>query len=153
MHRPREHPVSSIAIDIASGTSCLARAPSEEVLNMRSVLVVDDDADIREVIAYKLELGGFAVRLAADGVAGLAAARAAVPDLVLVDWMMPRLTGVEVCRELRRDPETAGVPIILLTARARDTDVRDGFAAGADDYVVKPFSPRELLRRVEAVFA
>jgi two-component system phosphate regulon response regulator PhoB len=75
------------------------------------------------------------------------------PDLVLLDWMMPRLTGLEVCRALRDDPATAQVPVILLTAKAQEADIQRGFAAGADDYIVKPFSPRELVSRVDAVLA
>jgi DNA-binding response OmpR family regulator len=75
------------------------------------------------------------------------------PDLVLLDWMMPKLTGVEVCRMLRDGEDSSRVPVILLTARAQEADIERGFAAGADDYIVKPFSPRELASRVEAVLS
>ena len=118
-----------------------------------TVLVVDDDQDIRELVTWKLEAAGFTVHGEPDGEAGLAAALEVRPDLVLLDWMMPRLSGLEVCRALRDDPTTAQVPVILLTAKAQEADIQRGFAAGADDYIVKPFSSRELVSRVDAVLA
>ena len=118
---------------------------------MATILIVDDDADIRELVAFKLSRAGFSVRCEADGESGLAAADELRPDLVLLDWMMPRLTGLEVCRRLRESPATAAIPVILLTAKAQEADVERGFAAGADDYIRKPFSNRELLSRVEAL--
>jgi DNA-binding response OmpR family regulator len=116
-----------------------------------NVLVVDDDPDIRGLVSFKLEQAGYSVSTENDGEAGLAAALELVPDLVLLDIMMPKLTGVEVCQKLRDNASTAEVPIILITAKAQELDVERGFAAGADDYIVKPFSPRELASRVEAV--
>ncbi|UQU62904.1 response regulator [Couchioplanes caeruleus] len=120
---------------------------------MSTILLVEDDPDIRHLVAYKLVKGGLTVIGVADGVAALREARAHPPDLVLLDVRMPRMSGIEVCRELRAGPLTADVPIILLTARARPQDLEQGYAAGATDYVVKPFSPRELLERVEAALA
>jgi two-component system phosphate regulon response regulator PhoB len=120
---------------------------------MPVALVVDDDPDIRSVIGFKLNQAGYDVHEEADGDAGLTAAFDVRPDVVLLDWMMPRLSGIEVCRELRSDPESEGMAIIMLTAKAQVSDVERGFAAGADDYIVKPFSPRELVSRVEAVLA
>jgi two-component system phosphate regulon response regulator PhoB len=120
---------------------------------MPSILIVDDDQDIRELVAFKLEQLGFEVHSECDGETGLAAVMELRPDLVLLDWMMPKLTGVEVCRMLRDGAENVGVPVILLTARAQEADIERGFAAGADDYIVKPFSPRELASRVEAVLS
>ena len=120
---------------------------------MPTVLIVDDDADIREIAVLKLSRAGLDVETESDGESGLAAALELKPDLVLLDWMMPRLTGLEVCRRLRENPETAETPIVLLTARAQEADVDRGFAAGADDYIVKPFSPRELVTRVSAQLA
>jgi DNA-binding response OmpR family regulator len=117
------------------------------------LLVADDDRDIRDLVAFKLEQAGYEVQAVQDGVAALDAARADAPALVVLDVMMPGLSGVDVTRELRADPRTASVPIILLTARAQEADVESGFATGADDYVVKPFSPRELVSRVQAVLA
>jgi DNA-binding response OmpR family regulator len=118
-----------------------------------NVLVVDDDPDIRELVVFKLEQLGHNVTQERDGEGGLAAAQETTPDLVMLDVMMPKLTGIEVCRKLREDPATATVPIILITAKAQEADVERGFAAGADDYIVKPFSPRELASRVQAVVA
>ena len=120
---------------------------------MPTVLVVDDDPDIRDIAVIKLEQAGLRVLTEADREAGLAAALEQAPDTLLLDWMMPRLTGIEVCTRLREHPQTAQTPIILLTAKAQETDIERGFAAGATDYIVKPFSPRELVARVTAALA
>ena len=120
---------------------------------MSTILLVEDDPDIRHLVSYKLTKGGFDVIETADGLAALRAARDNPPDLVLLDVRMPRMSGIEVCRELRAGPLSATVPIIMLTARSRPQDLEQGYAAGATDYVVKPFSPRELLERVEAALA
>ena len=118
---------------------------------MSTVLLVEDDPDIRHLVSYKLTKGGFDVVEAADGVAALHEARRHRPDLIILDVRMPRMSGLEVCRELRAAPHTAHVPIIMLTARARTQDVEQAYAAGATDYVVKPFSPRALQERVESL--
>ncbi len=126
---------------------------------MKTVLVVDDDPDIRELVTWKLAQAGYATLAAGDGEAALdvvtagAIAGRPVPDLVLVDWMMPRITGIEVCRALRENPTTARIPIILLTAKAQESEIECGFEAGVDDYIVKPFSPKAMLVRIEAVLA
>jgi len=120
---------------------------------MTAILIADDDPDIRDLVVFKLEQAGFAVTAVDDGVAALSAARDDPPDLAVLDIMMPGMSGIDVCRQLRADQRTAGLPVILLTARAQEGDVEVGFGAGADDYVVKPFSPRELVSRVEAVLA
>jgi DNA-binding response OmpR family regulator len=121
---------------------------------MHRVLVADDDPDIRELVRYKLEQGGHEVTAVGDGDAALTAARANGPfALILLDVMMPRRSGIEVCEALRSDPATRAIPILLLTAKAQEADVERGFAAGADDYIVKPFSPRELSSRVNAALA
>lgn len=118
---------------------------------MAKVLVVDDDDDIRFLIAYKLTSAGYDVTLAADGTRGLDAARRENPDLILLDWMMPEMSGVEVCTALRADPISQETPVILITARSQQADIERGFAAGASDYVLKPFSPSELLARVTEI--
>jgi two-component system phosphate regulon response regulator PhoB len=118
-----------------------------------AILVADDDMDIRDLVAFKLEQAGFDVTAVDNGLAALTAARLEPPDLVVLDVMMPGMSGIDVCRELRNDRSTSGLPIILLTARAQEGDVEVGFGAGADDYIVKPFSPREFVTRVEAVLA
>lgn len=120
---------------------------------MSNILVVDDDHDICELISFKLESLGHRVMVEHDGEGGLAAARQERPDLLILDWMMPRMTGLEVCATARTDDDLARVPIILLTAKAQEADVQSGFNAGADDYIVKPFSPRELASRVDSLLA
>jgi two-component system phosphate regulon response regulator PhoB len=113
------------------------------------ILVVDDEPDALELIAFNLKGAGFEVLTAPDGECALRLARAHVPDLVLLDLMLPEVDGLEVCKILRRDPATAGVPVIMLTARASEVDRVLGLELGADDYVTKPFSPRELVLRVK----
>ncbi len=120
---------------------------------MVTVLLAEDDPDIRDLVTFKLRQQGYEVRAFEDGLSALASARDEMPDLALLDITMPGMSGLDVCRELRADPATADVPIILLTARAQESDIETGFAVGADDYVVKPFSPRELVSRVQAVLA
>ena len=119
---------------------------------MTHVLVVDDDPVIADLVAFRLGRLGLQVTVETDGQAGLAAARQLRPDLVVLDWMMPRMNGLEVCAALRAEPDQAlaRTPVLLLTAKAQEPDLERGFAAGADDYVVKPFSPRELVSRVTA---
>jgi two-component system phosphate regulon response regulator PhoB len=118
-----------------------------------NILIVDDDPDIRELVAFKLRQVGYGVRVEKDGESGLFAAVEEQPDLVLLDVMMPKISGIEMSRRLREDERTANIPIILITAKAREADVQRGFAAGANDYIVKPFSPRDLVSRVESMLA
>jgi DNA-binding response OmpR family regulator len=114
----------------------------------QNVLIVEDDADVVRVARAYLERDGFAVTVESDGESGLRRALADAPALVILDWMLPRMSGLEVLRELRRERPT---PVILLTARTDELDRVIGLEVGADDYVVKPFSPRELVARVRAV--
>jgi two-component system phosphate regulon response regulator PhoB len=120
---------------------------------MSSIVVVDDDSDIRGLLEFKLSAAGHSVTAEADGEAGLAAIHEVHPELVVLDWMMPRMTGIEVCLALRKDPALADIPVLFLTAKAQEADVQRGFAAGGNDYVIKPFSPRELSTRVDALLA
>ena len=115
------------------------------------LLLVEDDAALAELLIWHFESGEFTVRHTADGEEALLLARESPPDLVLLDWMIESLSGIEVCRRLRRMPATANVPIIMLTARGEEEDRVRGLETGADDYVTKPFSPRELVARVGAV--
>ncbi len=120
---------------------------------MATVLLAEDDPDIRYLVTFKLRQSGHDIREFADGLSALASARRDIPDLAVLDVMMPGMSGLDVCRELRGDPATADIPIVILTARAQESDVEAGLAAGADEYIVKPFSPRELMSRIEAMLA
>ena len=120
---------------------------------MKRVLVVDDDPDIRQLISLKLKGSGLEVHLAGDGDTGLAAATELVPDIILLDVTMPKMNGIDVCRELRAHELTRSIAIIMLTARSQEGDVRKGFEAGADDYLVKPFNTRSLQQRLNSVLA
>lgn len=115
------------------------------------MLLVEDDSALAELLIWHFKREDFEVRHTADGEEALLLAREAAPDIVLLDWMVEGLPGIEVCRRLRRAPETANVPIIMLTARGEEEDRVRGLETGADDYVTKPFSPRELVARVGAV--
>ena len=115
------------------------------------VLVVEDEPDIRDLLAFHLEREGYLVTRASTGAEGLRQARATPPDLVILDLMLPEMDGLEVCRRLRADAGTAALPVIMLTAKGDEVDRVVGLEIGADDYIVKPFSPKELLARVRAV--
>ncbi len=115
------------------------------------LLLVEDDLALAELLEYRFESEGYDVRVSADGEEAMMLASEEPPDLVILDWMIEGISGIEVCRRLRRDKETAHVPIIMLTAREGEDDRVRGLETGADDYVTKPFSPRELLARVSAV--
>ncbi|MFM1989673.1 MAG: PhoB [Pseudomonadota bacterium] len=115
------------------------------------ILIVEDEPAIRELLALNLRHAGYEPVHAADAAAARRAIDAAVPDLVLLDWMLPDQPGIEIAKRLRADPRTRDLPVIMLTARSAESDKLGGFDAGADDYVTKPFSPRELLARVKAL--
>ncbi len=115
------------------------------------LLLVEDDAAIAELVEWHFTREGFRVRQTADGDEALTLVREQLPDIILLDWMVEGTSGIEVCRQLRRSPETANVPIIMLTARGEEADRIRGLTTGADDYILKPFSPRELIARVNAV--
>jgi two-component system phosphate regulon response regulator PhoB len=120
-------------------------------MTAKQILIVEDERPIREMIAFGLKRAGFDVREAGDCRTARAALADRRPDLVLLDWMLPDMSGLELARSLKRDRETRELPIILLTARAEETDKVAGLDGGADDYLTKPFSPRELLARINAV--
>lgn len=115
------------------------------------VLLVEDDATLVELLTYNFEAEGFTVVQTADGEEALLLAKEEGPDIVILDWMIESLSGIEVCRRLRRQPETQNLPVIMLTARTEEADRIRGLDTGADDYITKPFSPRELIARVKAV--
>jgi two-component system phosphate regulon response regulator PhoB len=118
---------------------------------VQTVLIVEDEKDLAELVAFHLEQEGFRTVVAADGATGLSEARRLHPDLILLDLMLPGMLGTELCRLLKGAEQTAGIPVIMLTAKGEEIDRVVGFEMGADDYVVKPFSTRELMLRVRAV--
>ncbi len=115
------------------------------------VLVVEDESDLVTLLRYNLEKEGFEVTATGDGEEALLLVDERAPDIILLDWMVPMVSGIEVCRRLRRNPATRDVPIIMLTARGEEGDRVRGLNAGADDYITKPFSPGELIARIHAV--
>ncbi len=115
------------------------------------ILVVEDESDLAELVAFNLQQEGYSVVVASDGASALAEVKRQKPDLVVLDLMLPDIPGTEVCRRLRRDPATERMPVVILTARGEEVDRIVGFEVGADDYVVKPFSPRELVLRLASV--
>jgi DNA-binding response OmpR family regulator len=120
---------------------------------MARVLVADDDPVTRELIIYKLEAEGYETVVAEDGTSALALAQEQAPDIVVLDVHMPGMSGFDVCRMMRTNPSVARIPVIMLTASVQEADIATGFDSGADDYVPKPFSPRELVSRIQAVLA
>ena len=117
------------------------------------ILVVDDEPDALEILGFKLKESGYVPLFAKDGAAALTAARDERPALIVLDLMLPEVDGLEVCKILRRDPATTAIPILMLTARAAEMDRVLGLELGADDYVTKPFSPRELVLRIKKLLA
>lgn len=120
-------------------------------MSSEKIMVIEDEPDIVEVITYNLSREGYEVLSATNGEEGLRRVREETPDLVLLDLMLPGIDGVELCRELKSEPKTRGVPIIMVTAKGDESDVVLGLGVGADDYIKKPFSPKELVARVRAV--
>jgi DNA-binding response OmpR family regulator len=117
------------------------------------VLVAEDDPDIRDLVVFRLERSGWQVIEAGDGQQAIDLTRDHRPDVLVLDWMMPVKSGLEVVAELRADPDLAGTPVLILSARAQEPDIVQGFKAGANDYLTKPFSPQELHHRVQALLA
>ena len=120
-------------------------------MKRQKIVVVEDEPDILEVIEYNLTREGFRVVTARDGADGLKKARSELPDLLVLDLMLPGIDGLEVCRRLRADDVTRTLPVVMVTAKGEEADIVVGLGMGADDYLVKPFSPRELLARIRAV--
>ena len=114
-------------------------------------LIVEDEPPLVEVIRYNLEKDGFRTAVARDGEEALVALAEEMPDVVVLDWMLPKISGLELCRRIRRQPATRRLPVVMLTARGEESDRIQGLEGGADDYIVKPFSPKELIARVQAI--
>jgi DNA-binding response OmpR family regulator len=121
------------------------------VSSRESIFVIEDEPDILEVIEYNLKREGFGVTTSRDGREGLTMIRAMPPSVLILDLMLPGLDGIEICRQLKADPATLHVPVLIVSAKGEESDVVLGLGAGADDYITKPFSPRELMARVKAV--
>jgi len=118
---------------------------------MQTILIVEDEKDLAELLAFNLEKEGYRTAIALDGIEGVETAGRLMPDLILLDLMLPGILGTEACKLLKKSPTTAAIPVIMLTAKGEEIDKVVGFEVGAEDYVVKPFSTRELLLRVKAV--
>jgi phosphate regulon transcriptional regulator PhoB len=116
-----------------------------------TILIVEDEKDLAQLVSYNLEQAGFRTKIETNGADALSRAQKESPALILLDLMLPKMNGLEVCRLLRADPKTKAIPIIMLTAKGEEIDRVVGFEMGADDYIVKPFSPRELVLRVKAI--
>jgi len=144
------HLPNSYRNSLAYGKLSSDRRPMR-VTSMKRVLIIEDDRDIVELVRYNLANEGFQVSAAYDGTTGLATVKKTAPDLLLLDLMLPKLPGLEICREIRRDESLNRLPILMLTARGEEADRVVGLEMGADDYVTKPFSPRELIARVKAL--
>jgi len=123
-----------------------------EAVSSKRILIVEDERDVLDLLTLNLrKAGGFAITTASDGAAGLTKARAEKPDFIILDLMLPKMPGLEVCKILKTDPGTRHIPIMMLTAKAEEIDRIVGLEFGADDYVTKPFSPREVVLRIKAI--
>lgn len=120
---------------------------------MAKILVAEDERDIRDLIAFTLQFAGYTVVTANNGEEGLALARQEAPDLILSDVRMPKMTGYEMCRQIKAEPRTAHVPVVFLSAKGQDQEVQSGLAAGATEYLLKPFAPDQLLAKVAEILA
>ena len=141
---------NAFRISRAYGTLRTSRR-AERATCMKRILIIEDDRDIVELVRYNLANEGFQVQAAFDGTSGLNTLKKTPPDLLLLDLMLPKVSGLDICREVRRDDSLNRLPILMLTARGDEADRVVGLEMGADDYVTKPFSPRELLARVKAL--
>jgi two-component system, OmpR family, alkaline phosphatase synthesis response regulator PhoP len=141
----------NLGVDPMSGSRRIPERPGTGGNRGAKVLVVEDEQDVAEMIRYNLGKEGYDVRLASNGTDALRQVKDARPDVILLDIMVPHLNGWEICRRLKQDRETQAIPVIMVTGRVEEGDKVLGFEMGADDYVTKPFSPRELVARVRAV--
>jgi two-component system alkaline phosphatase synthesis response regulator PhoP len=126
---------------------------TNEILRKKKILVVDDEKELTSLVSLHMKMAGYEVLIASTGEKALDISREEKPDLIILDLMLPKIDGWEVCKQLRQDVATQDIPVIMLTARTQTEDKLKGFEAGADDYVTKPFSPRELVARVKRVLA
>src|SRR6266480_3261224 len=122
-----------------------------EIGSGRNILIIEEESDVADVLTLNLRKAGFRISTAADGASGLQNARDDRPDFIVLDLMLPKMSGLEVCRILKSDTATSQIPILMLTAKAEEVDRIVGLEFGADDYVTKPFSPREVVLRIRAI--
>lgn len=118
---------------------------------MTRILVAEDERDIRELIAFTLRFAGFDVMLATNGAEAVEMAEASPPDLIILDVRMPKMSGYEACRRLKENPRTSAVPVVFLSAKGQDSEIQQGLASGADEYILKPFAPDELIQQVRDI--
>ncbi len=118
---------------------------------MPRILVAEDEKDIRELIAFTLRFAGFDVLLATNGVEAVEVAQAERPDLILMDVRMPKMSGYEACRRLKENPQTASLPVVFLSAKGQDSEIQQGLESGAEEYILKPFAPDELIQQVRDI--
>lgn len=118
---------------------------------MPRILVAEDEKDIRELIAFTLRFAGFDVLLATNGEEAVQVAEAEIPDLVILDVRMPRMSGYEACRRLKENPQTAALPVVFLSAKGQDSEIQQGLESGAEEYILKPFAPDELIQQVRNI--
>jgi two-component system alkaline phosphatase synthesis response regulator PhoP len=118
---------------------------------MAKILIAEDERDIRELVSLTLQFGGFTVVQAANGAEAVELAQKALPDLVLLDVRMPKMTGYEACRRIKSMPELRDIPVVFLSAKGQESEIQTGLEAGAEEYILKPFAPDELVKQVQAV--
>jgi two-component system alkaline phosphatase synthesis response regulator PhoP len=118
---------------------------------MTKILIAEDERDIRELVNFSLQFGGFTVVQAANGAEAVELAQKELPDLILMDVRMPKMTGYEACRQLKSIPELRDIPVVFLSAKGQETEIQTGLEAGAEEYILKPFAPDELVKQVQAV--
>ncbi len=118
---------------------------------MAKILIAEDERDIRELVNFSLQFGGFTVVQAANGAEAVTQAQKELPDLILMDVRMPKMTGYEACRQMKSMPELRDIPVVFLSAKGQETEIQTGLEAGAEEYILKPFAPDELVKQVQAV--
>ena len=120
-------------------------------MDMTKILIAEDERDIRELVDYSLQFGGFTVVQVTNGVDAVARAQTELPDLILMDVRMPKMTGYEACRQMKAIPALRDIPVVFLSAKGQETEIQTGLEAGAEEYILKPFAPDELVKQVQAV--
>ncbi len=120
---------------------------------MAKILIAEDERDIRELVSFSLQFGGFTVVQAANGAEAVEQAQKEIPDLILMDVRMPKMTGYEACRQMKSIPAVRDIPVVFLSAKGQESEIQTGLEAGAEEYILKPFAPDELVKQVQAVLA